>query len=445
MAHSQKSIRDHARVRSQPNINNEVIAKQLEDLVKPCVYEQLAYYRSLGMRERILSLPLMLAAVLTLVWRQVPSTRELNRMLARENLLWAKVTQVSQQALSQRLLTFPESIFEKVLTELLVPLNQRWQARQKRTRALSVIHARQHFARFWIVDASTLEALFRKLKSLETSSLGQLGGRICAVIDLETRFPIQTMFDSHPYTHESNFVPHLLEMIPSQTLLLLDRGFWNFRFFEQLMATQSDFITRLKAKARYKSVSILSQSKTHRDQLIRLGTGYQGNPILELRLVEICVGSSRYRYLTSVLDPVVLPPYVVADLYSRRWRIEETFLLLKRLLGLSYLWTGSVNGIKLQLWATWLFYVVLIDLADEIADELALPFESISVEMVFRGIYHFTQAVHQGVADNLVAYLTAPDNQDLGVVKTPRPKRQKPPLDLSPFPRSQVLTNASFA
>jgi hypothetical protein len=89
MAHSQKSIRDHARNRSHPHVDNEVISQQLEDLVKPCVYNQLAYYCSLGMRERILSLPLMLAAVLTLVWRQVPSARELNRMLARENLLWA--------------------------------------------------------------------------------------------------------------------------------------------------------------------------------------------------------------------------------------------------------------------------------------------------------------------------------------------------------------------
>ncbi|MEO0013403.1 MAG: hypothetical protein RLZZ535_1792, partial [Cyanobacteriota bacterium] len=44
------------------------------------------------MRERILGLPLMLAAVLTLVWPQVPSARELNRMLARENLLWTKAT-----------------------------------------------------------------------------------------------------------------------------------------------------------------------------------------------------------------------------------------------------------------------------------------------------------------------------------------------------------------
>ncbi|MGL5075177.1 MAG: transposase, partial [Waterburya sp.] len=274
MAHSQKSIRDHARVRSQPNIDNEVIAKQLEDLVKPCVYNQLAYYRSLGMRERILSLPLMLAAVLTMVWRQVPSARELNRMLARENLLWAKVTVVSQQALSQRLLCFPASMFEKVLSELLVVLNQRWQQRQKRTRTLSVAHASQHFSRLWIVDASTLEALFRKLKSLETSLLGKLGGRICAVVDLQTRYPVETWFDSNPYQHESNFVSQLLALISEKTLLVLDRGFWNFRFFEQLIESQSDFITRLKAKAHYESISVLSQSSTHRDQLIRLGTGY---------------------------------------------------------------------------------------------------------------------------------------------------------------------------
>jgi hypothetical protein len=132
MAHSQKSIFDHARNRTHPNVDNKAISRQLEDLVKPCVFKQLAYYRSLGMRERILSLPLMLAAILTLVWRQVPSTRELNRMLAREDLLWAKTTKVSQQALSQRLLTFPASMFERVLNDLLVVLNPRWHQRQQR-------------------------------------------------------------------------------------------------------------------------------------------------------------------------------------------------------------------------------------------------------------------------------------------------------------------------
>jgi hypothetical protein len=65
--------------------------------------------------------------------------------------------------------------------------------------------------------------------------------------------------------------------------------------------------------------------------------------------------------------------------------------------------------------------------------------------MVFRGIYHFTLAHARGVATNLVAYLTAPENRDLGVVKAPRPRRQQSPLDFSPFSSSKVLTNVTFA
>ncbi|MBD2523295.1 hypothetical protein H6G86_12685 [Nostoc sp. FACHB-133] len=41
---------------------------------------------------------------------------------------------------------------------------------------------------------------------------------------------------------------------------------------------------------------------------------------------------------------------------------------------------------------SWLFYAALIDLADAIAEELALPFDRISLEMVFRCLYHFNQA-----------------------------------------------------
>ena len=37
----------------------------------------------------------------------------------------------------------------------------------------------------------------------------------------------------------------------------------------------------------------------------------------------------------SFLDPEVLPPFVVADIYRRRWRIEDAFNTAKRLLNLS--------------------------------------------------------------------------------------------------------------
>ena len=119
-----------------------------------------------------------------------------------------------------------------------------------------------------------------------------------------------------------------------------------------------------------------------KDRLIRLGSGTKKTPFITLRLIEVRSGKTWHSYLTSVLDPTILPPYVVADLYRRRWRIEDAFNTVKRLLGLSYLWTGSINGIQLQIWGTWLFNAVLLDLGDAVADELSLTFYRISLQMI---------------------------------------------------------------
>ena len=91
---------------------------------------------------------------------------------------------------------------------------------------------------------------------------------------------------------------------------------------------------------------------------------------------------------------------------KKRWRIEDAFNTVKRLLGLSYLWTGSINGIKLQIWATWLFYAVLVDLGDSVADELSLPFDRISLEMIYRGLYYFHSASQRGETQDPVRYFS---------------------------------------
>lgn len=54
--------------------------------------------------------------------------------------------------------------------------------------------------------------------------------------------------------------------------------------------------------------------------------------------------------------------------------------------------------------------------------------------MLFRGIDHFRQAFNQGFATEIVAYFTATENQDLGIVKSSRLERVKPSLNLSPNP-----------
>jgi hypothetical protein len=274
-----KQNSDHPHRHHTPTIDNEAIAKHLEALLTPAVFAQQKYYKQLGLRDRILNLSLMVAAVLTLLWRQV----------------------------------------------------------QERSGVKSFVSTR----RFFMVSSY----------------------QSCPTIALR---------------------------------------------------------------------KIFSYDHSLKDRLIQLGTGRGGAPVLTLRLIEIKVGKTSYSYITSVLDPQILPPYVVADLYRRRWRIEEAFYVVKRLLGLSYLWTGSINGVKLQVWATWLFYSVLVDLGDAVADELSLPFDRISLEMIFRGLYHFSVANDKGKADDPIKYFAAPENQDLGVVKYLRKPISR--LNLSAFP-----------
>lgn len=189
-----RSNRDHAKKTQRPSIDDNVIAQQLEDLLKPAITSQENFYRTLGLRDRILNLPLMVAAVLTLLWRDVPGVNELTRMLAREGVLWCSPTQVSQQAISQRFLTFPASLFESVFKQLLPRLRESWQQRHKRPLPESVQVAQRSFSQIWIADGSTLEAMFRKLKSLETAPRGVLAGKMATVIDLPSRLPVEIWF-----------------------------------------------------------------------------------------------------------------------------------------------------------------------------------------------------------------------------------------------------------
>jgi hypothetical protein len=85
-----------------------------------------------------------------------------------------------------------------------------------------------------------------------------------------------------------------------------------------------------------------------------------------------------------------------------------------------------------------LFYAVLVDLGDAVAEELSLPFDSISLEMIYRGLYHFYVAHQQGKATDPIKYFAAPENQDLSIVKRQRKPNMK--LIVAPFPGQYLAT-----
>ena len=79
-----------------------VTAARIEALVHPATLAQMSYYHQLGLRERVLTLPLRVALVLSLVWRQFSSVSEALRVWQQEGLLGAEPIKVSQQAISER-------------------------------------------------------------------------------------------------------------------------------------------------------------------------------------------------------------------------------------------------------------------------------------------------------------------------------------------------------
>jgi len=392
-----------------------VVAQHLSDLVHPFTLSQVAHFHDLGLRERTLTLPVMVALVLSMIWRQIGSVSTLLHLLNEEGFLWTAPVQVSEQALSQRLRVFPSVLFRDIFLSLVPTLLERAQAR-KRPLSRELAWAKKQFGYVLAADGSTLDALIRKVGLLKDRPDTPLAGRMTALLDLCARLPRQIWYEEEAAAHDQRHWPQILAAVPSGALLIVDLGYTNFPLFAQLTLAPITFVTRAKTNLVYQLARVLHQTPYARDQVVWIGAG---DTRQQVRLIEVLVGATWHRYLTNALDPVRLPPAYAVAVYGQRWRIEDAFNAVKRLLGLAYFWVGSVNGVELQVWATWLLYAVLIDLTDAVAEVLERPFDALSLEMVYRSLYFFTGAYQRGEATDPVVYLAAKAER-FGILKRKR-------------------------
>jgi len=404
----------------------------LTQLIHPATYAQMAAYRAAGLREAILTLPVMVAFVISLIWRQMGSVKEAVRVMAEEGMLWMAPTVVTQQAVSTRLRVLPPHLFKRVLDDVLPVTHKRWEERQ-RPLPPAIAWAKERFGSILALDGSTLDALMRKVGLLREGEGPVLAGRMATTLDVASQLPQEVWYEEDSQAHDQCFWERAIATLKKGTLLIFDLGFLNHATFDRLTEMGVSFITRAKANAVWAVEEVLEYNGHLRDQVVHLGSRQNGCAH-RMRLVQVLHEGKWYQYLTNVLEPKVLPAEYVVALYWQRWRIEDAFKVVKNLLGLGYFYGGSLNTIQTQVWATWLLYAVLIDLTDAVAERLELPFASISVEMVYRGLYHFTQAHHRGQAEDPVEYLAAKAKL-LGIVKR---KRGPSPSELLHLTIAQV-------
>ncbi|WP_375478790.1 hypothetical protein [uncultured Nostoc sp.] len=194
----------------------EEIEKQIFSLLSPLNFKPLKSYehkpgqepeQKKKWRDRILTLPVMMAIVVSLVYRQIPGLREVIRVLSQEGLLWVEPMLVSTQALSKRLRTLPIELFAQIFEQVMAristqPKNQavleNWQP----------VCAK--FTAIWIADGSTLEALRRKLKALQGQQK-TLAGKIMIVVEAFHHHPVYHFSQAILCGEASDTVPYLVE------------------------------------------------------------------------------------------------------------------------------------------------------------------------------------------------------------------------------------------
>jgi len=113
--HTRAVQRDRSK-RQVVDAPDEQVEQRFHEIIKPATLATVAHFHQEGLRERTLTLPVMMAFMVSLVWRQISGISELVRLVQTEALLWENPIKVSQQALAQRLTSLPAMLFGQVLT-----------------------------------------------------------------------------------------------------------------------------------------------------------------------------------------------------------------------------------------------------------------------------------------------------------------------------------------
>jgi len=267
-------------------------------LIQPKLYTQARIYADLGLRECYAARPHSDPAADDGLRAQpdLASNRLGERSGARVGPARPVVvgpTKVSQQAVSQRLGSFPAELFHRVLIDLLPQLQRGWQDRQ-RPLSKAMAWALERFPDVVVLDGSTLDALMRKVGLLRDSEGPVLAGRIAALVSAASQLPRQIWYEEDSQAHDQTFWERAVASLPKGVLLLFDLGFTNYDWFDKLSLSNIWFVTRAKANAVYQVQYRLHNSPHWHDWVVRLGQGATECATL-LWLIEIQVGGHWFR------------------------------------------------------------------------------------------------------------------------------------------------------
>ena len=140
---------------------------------------------------------------------------------------------------------------------------------------------------------------------------------------------------------------------PPGAILVFDRGYNDYAWFERLTAEGVFFVTRMKENADYLVIEdrpLPQRVGLRSDQIICMTQqAAQSNQPPFLRRIEF-YDPERDRVLVFLTNNLKLAAATVAEIYRQRWKIELLFKTLKQSCKVKTFVGTSANALKTQIW-----------------------------------------------------------------------------------------------
>jgi len=289
-------------------------------------------------------------------------------------LAGVSVTQasLSKEAVSENLRERPWRFFQAVLEYLLSAHAGLWRKLAGRPN-LQVVQTLQVL----LIDATVMRVANALLDVFPASRNGQrehwAGLKLHTAVHLFRRVP-EVLALSAQKKNERHI--DFLRASGEAALYIFDLGYWTYELLETIITQQQQFIARMRLDCnpqvlavyvgdprwvgqRLKAIQLSGQTL---DLLVNVSSANPHNAQMQhdVRLVG-CWNRKNKRwhlYVTSLLDWQHYAPTLIIDLYRLRWQVEILFRDLKHVLQIANFISRTENGVRLQIFAAVIHYVL---------------------------------------------------------------------------------------
>ena len=157
----------------------------------------------------------------------------------------------------------------------------------------------------------------------------------------------------HEYKHsEQGQAEDILKTIGNENLLLFDRGYFTFNFFQNVYLSGNHFCFRLKSNACKELIDFIKSD--YQDVITSIVIE---NIQYKIRFTKVTLDSGETEYLcTSLFDMQQFTTKSLKHLYHLRWGVEEQFKDMKHAICVENFVGKKVNSIKQEFFSNIITY-----------------------------------------------------------------------------------------